>query len=93
MHNGGPAWKPVYGKQRHTIEFENNFWIRAQVRDTTDGQTHYSFKQWNEGESEPAEWSVQSMEPFETDLSTGALCIVPHNSEVTIHSITVRPLD
>ncbi len=93
LHNGGAEWKPAYGKQRHSVDFGKPFWVRAQVTDTEDSQTLYRFKQWNEGEPEPSEWSVEGKEPSKTDLDSGALCIVPHNSDVTIHSVEIRALD
>lgn len=93
LHHGGPRWKPTYGRRRHSIQLDHPLWIRAQVYTSGDGsETTYRFKQWNDGEPEPTSWSVTSTEPTSTDLTSGSLCLVPHNSDVTIHSVSVTPL-
>ena len=91
-HNGGEGWRPAYGAQRHSVTVGTPFWIRAQVFSDTSGNTHYRFKQWDSRTSEPSDWAVSSNEPGETDLDSGALCLVPHNSDVTIHAVDIRPL-
>ena len=39
---------------------------------------------------EPDAWDVEGFE--EDDYDSGALCLVPHNSDVTIHSVRVGKL-
>lgn len=92
LHNGGPGWRPTYGNQRHAVTRDTPFWIRAQVFSDSSDRTHYRFKQWASDNPEPEGWAVESSEPGETDLKSGALCLVPHNSDVTIHEIDVRSL-
>ena len=40
--------------------------------------------------AEPHSWDVEGLE--EDDLASGALCLVPHNADVTIHEVDVQPL-
>ena len=89
LHNGGADWRPAYGTKRHPVEFGKPFWVCAQVRDTDDNRTLYRFKQWNQDQPEPTAWSVESSEPPATDYPSGALCLVPHNTDVTIHQVEV----
>ena len=91
LHNGGPGWKPSYGEARHAIQLNQAFWVRAQVQTLDDGRSRYRFKQWNATVREPDNWAVESTEPAETDYPSGALCLVPHNSDVTIHDVTITP--
>ncbi len=65
--------------------------IRAEVKTILDGRSRYRFKQWHAEENEPKYWDVSGME--ENDYPSGALCLVPHNSDVTIHEIRVVPLE
>jgi hypothetical protein len=48
---------------------------------------------WNKRETEPLEWAVESAEDSATDLSSGSLGLVPHNTDVTIHEVSVDSLD
>ncbi len=93
LHHGGKGWKPTYGKTRHPTRLNQPFWVRAQVTTLPDGRSRYRFKQWNQDQPEPSTWSVESTEPGETDYPSGALCLVPHNTDVTIHHVRVTPLD
>ena len=56
-----------------------------------DGQSRYRFKQWFLDEEEPIVWDVEGSEAG--DYRSGALCLVPHNSDVTIHTVRVTPLE
>jgi hypothetical protein len=67
-------------------------WIRTQVRTLDDGSTLYRYKTWPVGEAEPSAWHAEGMEPEHLDYSSGSLLLVPHNSDVTIHEVSVAPL-
>jgi hypothetical protein len=64
--------------------------IKTQVATLPGKQTRYRFKQWMEGNPEPFNWDVEGLETG--DYPSGALCLVPHNTDVTIHSVQVEPL-
>jgi len=51
----------------------------------------YRFKQWHKGNTEPESWDVEGIEAG--DYPSGALCLVPHNSDVTLHFVQVTPLE
>lgn len=79
-----------WSEQRNTLILGKPIMIRAQVMTLPDGQSRYRFKQWSKKEAEP---TVGDIEDFETDdYPSGALCLVPHNSDVTIHRVKVDPL-
>lgn len=42
--------------------------------------------------NEPTEWAVEAFKPPDTAFPSGSVCLVPHNSDVTIHQVTVEPL-
>ncbi len=92
LHNGGLGWRPAYGETRHSIQLGKPFWVRAQVQTLSNRRSRYRFKQWNEDQPEPNEWSVESTEAPESDHPSGALCLVPHNTDVTIHQVQVTPI-
>ncbi len=64
--------------------------VRTQVVTLPDGRTRYRFKQWVDGEPEPGDWDAQGFES--DDYPSGALCLVPHNTDVTIHEVRVTPI-
>jgi hypothetical protein len=80
-----------YSDKRNSVQTDVPFFLKSQVETLPDGFTRYRFKQWNQGEAEPLEWDVEGVEDT-TDFRSGALCLVPHNSNVTIHEVRVEPI-
>ena len=91
LFNGTPKVKPhKYSDKRNALPLGKPIRIKTQVVTMPDGRTRYRFKQWPDDRPEPPEWDVEG---FETDdYPSGALCLVPHNSDVTIHELRVEPL-
>lgn len=87
LRGGGEHWIAPPFSQYREIDLNRPLRIRAQVATLEDGQHVYRFKQWNEGEPEPLEWDVEALEERSRDFESGAFCIVPHNSDVTIHRV------
>ena len=86
-----PADKPpAYAGGRNALELGRPALFKTQVATVPDGRSRYRFKQWMEGAPEPRSWDVEGFE--EDDYESGALCLVPHNSDVTIHSVRVEEL-
>lgn len=81
---------PEYARKSNRIRKGSGIWIKSQVISTGQGKSRYSFKQWLDGEMEPSMWDVSGAEI--QDYESGSLCLVPHNSDVTIHSIRVIPI-
>jgi len=64
---------------------------KTQVTTLPDGRTRYRFKQlYERQQEEPSGSDVEGLEA--NDYPSGALCLVPHNSDVTIHKVDVQPL-
>jgi len=80
-----------YSEKRNSLAIGQAILIKAQVASLPDGRTRYRFKQWADGAPEPIAWDVEGLEAG--DYPSGALCLVPHNSDVTIHEVRVEPLD
>jgi hypothetical protein len=78
---------PTWGVKRNRLVIGNPMFVKAQVATLSDGRSRYRFKQWMADVSEPAEWDIEGFE--KGDYPSGALCLVPHNSDVTIHSVAV----
>ncbi len=81
---------PVYTQSRNRVELGEPFYVKTQIVTLPDGRSRYRFKQWNALESEPLNWDIEGFEL--DDYASGALCLVPHNSEVTIHELRVEPV-
>jgi hypothetical protein len=93
LYDGGKeAPKPTFAEKSNNIELNKEMYIKGQVTTLEDGDTRYRFKQWMVGEPEPRDWDIEGLEKGENDYSSGALCLVPHNSDVTIHEVMVEPL-
>lgn len=81
---------PLFQRGHERVELGAPLWLRTQVATVPDGRTRYRFKHWADGDTEPADWDVQVFE--RDDYPSGALCLVPHNTDVTIHRVRVTPL-
>jgi hypothetical protein len=93
LYDGGRnAPAPSYATKANAIAMNKPMYIKGQVRTLSDGNTRYRFKQWMEGSPEPPGWDVEGVETGARDYPSGALCLVPHNSDVTIHELKVKPL-
>ena len=80
----------LYSPKFNTVRLGKPIFVRAQVETLPDGRTRYRFKQWEQGGLEPLEWDVEGLEA--DDYPSGALCLVPHNTDVTIHEVRVEPM-
>ncbi|NND32715.1 MAG: hypothetical protein HKN76_09005 [Saprospiraceae bacterium] len=85
-----PDKPPIYASGFNSIKKNRIIWVKSQVRNVENGNTVYKFKQWLDGQEEPAEWNLEGTE--KGDYSSGSLCIVPHNSDVTIHQVKIDPI-
>ncbi|MEM1136321.1 MAG: hypothetical protein AAGI07_10830 [Bacteroidota bacterium] len=93
LFDGGKGAPPAkYTQNRNAISLDKKMRIRAQVSTLPNGDTQYRFKQWMLGQPEPFRWDVEGVEEGKRDFPSGALCLVPHNSDVTIHEVTARSL-
>lgn len=90
LFDGGRQKPQQYSGTRNKLPMGEVMWIKTQVATTPDSRTRYRFKQWADGDSEPLNWDVEGFESG--DYPSGALCLVPHNSDVTIHEVRVEPL-
>jgi hypothetical protein len=91
LFDGDFKAKPaIYADGRNSLVLGKPILIKTQVTTLPGGRTSYRFKQWADGKPEPAAWDVEGIETG--DYSSGALCLVPHNSDVTIHEVRVEPL-
>ena len=81
---------PAYAEGLNVLELGKPALFKTQVSTVPDGHSRYRFKQWMENAPEPAGWDVEGFE--EDDYESGALCLVPHNADVTIHQVRVEKL-
>lgn len=86
----GSGKPPAYADGRNPIALGRPIRVKAQVATLPDGRSRYRFKQWPDDAPEPPSWDVEGLEA--DDEPSGALCLVPHNSDVTIHEVAVEPL-
>lgn len=81
---------PIYADRWNPLALGQAIYIKTQIVTLADASSRYRFKQWKVGESEPLPWDVEGLETG--DYPSGALCLVPHNSDVTIHELRVEPI-
>jgi hypothetical protein len=92
VRHGGGTYPPVHARTSAPVQLATRLHAVAEVFTNADGDSVYRFKHWLKGHPEPMEWMVEAVEDGEHDQESGALCLVPHNSDVTIHSVRVEPL-
>lgn len=90
LFDGIPEKPRKYSDQYNELALGRPMFVKTQVATMDDGRTRYRFKQWMDGAPEPLAWDVEGFEIG--DYPSGALCLVPHNSDVTIHEVRVEPL-
>jgi hypothetical protein len=79
--------EPRYAEGHNVLILGQPAFFKTQIRTMEDGRSRYRFKQWQQSQPEPATWDVEG---FETDdYTSGSLCLVPHNSDVTIHRVEI----
>jgi len=94
LFDGGETAPPVkYTEIRNSLELGTKIRIKAEVETVENGNTRYRFKQWAFDQAEPEEWDIAGIEDGKKDFESGALCLVPHNSDVTIHSVKVYEIN
>jgi hypothetical protein len=84
--------KPVYSDATKDVPLGVPIKVRAQVESLSNGKNRYRFKHWIASENEPADWAVTQIEEADTDPASGSLLIVPHNSDITLHAVSVNSL-
>ena len=82
----------VVGEKTFPVRLGRQRWVRTQARTLADSSTLYRYKTWAAGEPEPLAWHAEGTEPQHLDYPSGSLCLVPHNSDVTIHEVAAAPL-
>jgi hypothetical protein len=90
LFDGIPDKPATYATARNRLVLGEPMYAKSQVVSLADGRSRYRYKQWLASEPEPLGWDVAG---FETnDYPSGALCLVPHNSDVTLHEVRVEPV-
>lgn len=92
LFDGDFKTKPaLYAEKTNKLAIDRPIWIKTEVITLPDGRVRYRYKQWPDDKSEPDQWDVEGFEL--ADYPSGSLCLVPHHTDVTIHEVTVEPLD
>ena len=81
---------PQYARGLNKLVLGQPLRVKTQIVTLPDGRSRYRFKQWPEDAPEPLAWDIEGFE--EDDYSSGALCLVPHNADFTIHGVRVERL-
>jgi hypothetical protein len=71
------------------LQFETKYIFKVQVLLNNGGtSSHYKFKVWPSGTSEPSTWNLES----DGDVGQGSIVLAAHRSDVTFGQISVTPL-
>lgn len=90
LFDGGRHKPQKYSDKRNSLVVGQPMFVKTQVATLPHGRSRYRFKQWMATDAEPVDWDVEGLEV--NDYPSGALCLVPHNSDVTIHWVEVEPV-
>jgi hypothetical protein len=93
LPDGGPRFAEVRAPEVSSLAPDRRFRLKARVTTLPDGRSRYQVKQWNDGTPEPPGWAVESREGAGSDLASGSLLVVAHNTDVTVHEIRVEPVE
>jgi hypothetical protein len=93
LADGGTRFAQKRAPEVSPLAPSRRFWLKAQVTTLGDGRSRYRVKQWNDGAPEPSAWAVESVEAAGEDLEAGSFLVVPHNTDVTVHELSVVPVD
>ncbi len=91
LFDSGSEKPPLYAKKRKNLVLGAPVWVKSQVVTLSGGRTRYRYKLWADNGPEPGGWDVEGLES--NDYPGGSLCLVPHNSDVTIHEVFVGPVE
>jgi hypothetical protein len=89
LPDGGPRFAEVRAPEVSPLARDRRFRLKARVSTLPDGRSRYQVKQWNDGDPEPPGWAAESLESPESDPAGGSLLVVAHNTDVTVHEISV----
>jgi hypothetical protein len=62
--------------------------FKFQVTSNSSGGSHFSFKVWQSGTTEPANWQLQA----DDVLARGSVVIAAHEADITVGNISITPL-
>jgi len=71
-----------------TLSIGVKYIYKFQVTSNTSGGSHFSFKVWQSGTTEPPAWQLQA----DDVLSRGSVVIAAHQADITVGNISVTPL-
>jgi len=71
-----------------TLSIGVKYVFKFQVTSNTSGGSHFSFKVWPSGTTEPPAWQLQA----DDVLSRGSVVIAAHQADITVGNISVTPL-
>lgn len=89
---GGPGVPQSQAPAHTAVPLNEPLLVRAQVGTLPDGRSRYRFKHWPASRPEPADWHIEAVKAAGLEHPSGSLCLVAHNSDVTIHEVSVTPL-
>jgi hypothetical protein len=91
--SGRPAKRSVVDReQRFQIASGDHIHYCLRVETISDTQSRYSAKLWPDGETEPSDWQMQSVDRSEA-FTSGSVIFVVHHSDVTLCRVRVESLD
>lgn len=74
----------------HRVELGVRYLLKLRVDSLPGPAARYRVKYWKDGESEPAQWDMDTKEG-ENPIKSGGVLIIAHNTDVTFGKITVTP--
>ena len=85
--NGGS----ILATQGRSLDLETPYMFKARVETNPGVGGQYSFKVWEQGETEPVGWDITGQESL-NDPQNGSLLLISHHGDVTFGNPAISPI-
>jgi hypothetical protein len=86
--NSATTPETILAELKTTLSVGLKYIFKFQVTSNSSGGSHFSFKVWPSGTTEPANWQLQA----DDVLARGSVVMAAHQADITVGNISITPL-